>query len=273
MKKIYSLVAMALAAPALFAADDYTPSAPSDVVYLTHRVQSRPLRDADGDKVSGYDGEFAYAINEWGEFRVANPTQGSITLTVTNTYADGHSGNISNSRLSYRILVRHVGQTQEEAEPLIFNAENGYIKWQDGSQKEPLEWLTNSFSDYYDITGSNGVGSEPNLHVIGFYLDPATIEQIGVQSRYTRSKVDYDSAITWVDKTEPDYADTLTWDQWMELQKQYNPTVGVNEVNVETVATEYYDLQGNKLAAGQKGLQIKLTRLSDGSVKATKVIR
>ena len=41
----------------------------------------------------------------------------------------------------------------------------------------------------------------------------------------------------------------------------------------EAVATEYFDLQGRKLAGETNGVVIKKMTMTDGSVKAVKVVK
>ena len=50
--------------------------------------------------------------------------------------------------------------------------------------------------------------------------------------------------------------------------------VGVNDLSAVSVAgTRYYDLQGRPVSDKASGLLIKQTRMSDGTIKTTKVLR
>ena len=52
-----------------------------------------------------------------------------------------------------------------------------------------------------------------------------------------------------------------------------NITTGINNVNAANSTAVYYDLQGRKVTAAQKGLLIKQTRQDNGTVKTVKVIK
>ena len=50
-------------------------------------------------------------------------------------------------------------------------------------------------------------------------------------------------------------------------------TTGINDINTANDTAVYFDLQGRKVNAAQKGLVIKQTRMENGTVKTQKVIR
>ncbi len=265
MKKISAFLLGMAVMPLAASAADYAPMAPEGVKYETCFVQTRTLRDYYGDKVT--------QLGNNGEFQVVSNRGGKIHCTITNKTVSG--GNIANSRLDYRILVQHKGETEAEAQPLIFSKENGYIKWEQNEDFEPMEWLKNNFTDAYDVTVSLGGEDAPNYHVIYFYEDPETIERIGVQSRWERSKTVYESEITWVEPTTPDLSGALTWAQWeaLEAEWQQDPSGVAMTSGSAEAAAEYFDLQGRRVDASTKGLLIRKARLSDGTVKVVKVVR
>lgn len=89
---------------------------------------------------------------------------------------------------------------------------------------------------------------EYHLFYVGFYQ--TDIESIGVQTIYTYGD-------------EPTYSDIVTID-----------VAGVKDIqDAEAVATEYFDLSGVKVARPDKGIFIKRTVMSDGSVRISKEVK
>ena len=58
---------------------------------------------------------------------------------------------------------------------------------------------------------------------------------------------------------------------------KYEDALGGSAVDAaeaaETVSVEYYDMLGNKVASGFRGICVKVATLTDGSVKSVKTIR
>lgn len=239
MKKFSTILCAALAAQAAFAATDYTPAAPSDVVYQTHQISEYKNEAGDGYVKVAKD----YG---WVEFR------------VTNTYADGHSGTIPAASLSYRFFIQENGVESPfllEYQPATEEHDAWYVKLKD---KEPLEWIDDTFTDAYDITiGSKGENQdEATFHRVYLYgLQNRAIERFGVQSRYKRGAKYYESETTWVTPTIPIEA------------------VAVEEVKAVAGSDVYFDLQGRKVANPEQGIFVRQTQMTDGSYKTEKVVK
>ncbi len=142
------------------------------------------------------------------------------------------------SKLSYQIFIEKNGEVQ----PLTLTTDL-YEELE-----EDMTIIPYTFTDDYDIEfGGTTV-----------FLNQATEElqswtKIGVQSIYTGDGVTNKSNIVW--------------------NELYEYWTGVNNVASSAQQVTYFDLQGRKANASQKGLLIMQTRQQDGSVKTMKVVR
>ena len=142
------------------------------------------------------------------------------------------------SKLSYQIFIEKNGEVQ----PLTLTTDL-YEELE-----EDMTIIPYTFTDDYDI----------ELGGTTVFLNQATEElqiwtKIGVQSIYTGAGVTNKSNIVW--------------------NELYEYWTGVNNVASSARQVTYFDLQGRKANASQKGLLIMQTRQQDGSVKTMKVVR
>lgn len=116
--------------------------------------------------------------------------------------------------------------------------------------KDLAENMTLVPYNYYDYDFYMG-GS-----AVFFYDDVKDADKVGVQSVYTGGNETHESEIAWFDI------------------KAYLAGVNAAEaVESKAVSESYTDLQGRKVSPSTKGLMLKTTRMSDGTVKTVKVIR
>ena len=104
-----------------------------------------------------------------------------------------------------------------------------------------------TFDDDYDIYGGTNGKT--------FYFNPADevaeFTNIGVQSIYYGGGETNKSDIIWMN----------------------GATTGVKDINTANNTAVYYDLQGRKVTASQKGLLIKQSRQDNGTITTVKVVR
>ncbi len=104
-----------------------------------------------------------------------------------------------------------------------------------------------TFDDNYDIYGGTNGKT--------FYFNPADevaeFTNIGVQSIYYGGGETNKSDIIWMN----------------------GATTGVKDINTANNTAVYYDLQGRKVTASQKGLLIKQSRQDNGTITTVKVVR
>ena len=116
--------------------------------------------------------------------------------------------------------------------------------------KDLAENMTLVPYNYYDYDFYMG-GS-----AVFFYDDVKDADKVGVQSVYTGGNETHESEIAWFDI------------------KAYLTGVNTTEsVESKAVSESYTDLQGRKVSSSTKGLMLKTTRMSDGTVKTVKVVR
>lgn len=188
MKKYFTLFSAALIAASASAADSYVPAAPTDIYYQTNLVSESSQTDPE-------TGEYIKIVRDYG----------FIEFTVPNTYADGHAGTISASKLEYRILL------EGEDNPFIFqyveaSEDHGeyYVKFKQLGL-DPKEWVADNWTENYDFTSySKDNAGDPTRHRIYLYGVPAGLTRIGVQSRYVRNSSNiFESEVTWATPTVP----------------------------------------------------------------------
>ncbi len=159
-----------------------------------------------------------------------------LEMTIPTTDVDGND--IFAALLSYQILVDRNGvQSVYEftTDDYMFLEENMTV-------------IPYNFTDYYDIDVAGR-----QVYIYGDDMDQWSA--IGVKSIYTvgdKSRETRESEIFW-------YPLSAT---------------AISTVEAATVSdVTYYDLQGRKAGDNTRGIIIKHTRMSDGTVKAVKVIR
>ena len=142
-----------------------------------------------------------------------------------------------NSKLFYTVWVEKNGP----ATPYTVQAdEYKYV------EKDMVE-IPYTFDDDYDIYGGTNGKT--------FYFNPADevaeFTNIGVQSIYYGGGETNKSDIIWMN----------------------GATTGVKDINTANNTAVYYDLQGRKVTASQKGLLIKQSRQDNGTITTVKVVR
>ena len=90
----------------------------------------------------------------------------------------------------------------------------------------------------FDIAGNKVIQDKDKLYVAAFIINPN-----GTILNSNKVKVDVSTGVSDI------------------------------EAGVSEVAAEYYNLSGTRVAAPEKGIFVKVTRLSDGSVRTAKVVR
>lgn len=141
-------------------------------------------------------------------------------------------------KLSFQFLREKDGVT----EPVVFKAAN-YRNLKNDAVELPY-----GFTDGYDFSS----------HTI--YFDPMGEEELktwtklGMQSIYRGLDIEHKSEITWVDLTK-------FW------------ATSISHIDATPVADRYYDLQGRCVPASTKGLLLRRTILSDGTVVTKKMLR
>lgn len=138
-------------------------------------------------------------------------------------------------KLFYRIYV--------DGEPFIFYSDE-YV----GLPEDEMELINCQFTNYEDIF-SSGVDK-------GIYLYFEGADTLGVQSVYI------DTVNGEEVKTESKVVTIST-----------NDAVRGVEAEAASVATEWFDLQGRRIANPGKGIGIRIDLKADGSRKAVKVVR
>lgn len=141
-------------------------------------------------------------------------------------------------KLTFQFLREKNGVT----EPVVFPA----AKYR--NLKNDAVELPYGFTDGYDFSS----------HTI--YFDPIgedelkTWTKLGMQSIYRGLGVEHKSEIIWFDLTK-------FW------------ATGISHIDAAPVADSYYDLQGRCVPANAKGLLLRRTILSDGTIVSKKVLR
>jgi hypothetical protein len=176
----------------------------------------------------------------------ATPATPTITTFTQDNYGyyvemdiptqDVDGNDLYASLLSYQMYYQKDGQTYE------------YVLTQDNYIFQEVESLTEvpyTYTDSYDV-------DEGGKQV---YLYGDDIEQwsaFGVKSIYRAGGEVHESPIAWLQLTE----------------------TGINDINAMPVTdTRYVDLQGRTVGNDASGLLIKVERLSDGTVRTSKVVR
>ena len=156
-----------------------------------------------------------------------------ITMTIPTTDVDGNP--LFSSLLSYQLYY------DKEGNQGVFEfTTDDYEFLEDNMTQVPYD-----YTDTYDIDKAG-----KQVYIYADDLDQWTA--IGVKSIYTVGDVVNESEIFWYPLM----------------------AVGVNDLSAVSVAgTRYYDLQGRPVSDKASGLLIKQTRMSDGTVVTTKVLK
>lgn len=156
-----------------------------------------------------------------------------ITMTIPTTDVDGNP--LFSSLLSYQLYY------DKEGNKGVFEfTTDDYEFLEDNMTQVPYD-----YTDTYDIDKAG-----KQVYIYADDLDQWTA--IGVKSIYTVGDVVNESEIFWYPLM----------------------AVGVNDLSAVSVAgTRYYDLQGRPVGDKASGLLIKQTRMSDGTVVTTKVLK
>lgn len=159
-----------------------------------------------------------------------------LEMTIPTTDVDGNE--IFASLLSYQILVDRGGEQS------VYEFTTDAYEF----LEENMTVVPYNFTDYYDIDVAG-----KQVYIYGDDIDQWTA--IGVKSIYTvgdKSRESRESEIFWYPLS----------------------TTAIDAISTSNVAeTTYYDLQGRKAGASTRGLLIKQSRLSDGTIKVEKVMR
>ena len=145
-----------------------------------------------------------------------------------------------------------------DGEPIVFEEDlavdpyGDYFIVYDGISS-PTEYVPYDFDNFYDIYKASIVDFQ-----IGIYSEGFTT--IGVQALYDYEGEATRSAIV-----------TLNIETW-EVTVTEPGTTGMKEIenSLDVVETEYYDFNGLRVAHPEKGIYVKRSVLSDGSVKISK---
>lgn len=147
---------------------------------------------------------------------------------------------------------------------------------------EPLMTDKLGYKIYYEISGQSSVYTftpalykrlESDLIVVPYnfndghdfyiagsavyyYDDVKDADKVGVQSVYTGGNETHESEIAWFD-----------------IRASLTGVNAAEAVESKVVSESYTDLQGRKVSPSTKGVLLKTTRMSDGTVKTVKVIR
>ena len=142
-----------------------------------------------------------------------------------------------NSKLFFTVWVEKNGP----ATPYTVQADE-----YENVEKDMVE-IPYTFDDNYDIYGGTNGKT--------FYFNPADevaeFTNIGVQSIYYGGGETNKSDIIWMN----------------------GATTGIKDINTANNTAVYYDLQGRKVTASQKGLLIKQSRQDNGTITTVKVVR
>ena len=140
------------------------------------------------------------------------------------------------SKLFYTVWVEKDGQQMPYT---VLADEYKYVE-------EDMVEIPYSYNDGYDIYKGGKT----------FYFNPvdevAEFTNIGVQSIYYGGNECNKTDIIWLDGTV---------------------TTGIKDINTANNTAVYYDLQGRKVTASQKGLLIKQSRQDNGTITTVKVVR
>jgi len=165
------------------------------------------------------------------------PEEGYAALMLTIPTSDVDGNVIAPSCLGYRLFTEKNGQVD-----IYTFTKDKYIDLPD---EEMTVIPYDLFTGYNFYTGGSMVYINDNLEMN---------DRLGVQSVYTVGKDERVSEIAWVKIFNPD---------------DVSPTQ--RSIRVESVT--FTDLQGRKASPSTHGLLIKTERLSDGTVRSTKVLR
>jgi len=160
---------------------------------------------------------------------------GYIALDMQALSADGKP--LLESGLSYRFLHETNGQQT------VYTFKKSDYR----GLSDDLTDIPYTFTDQRDIFRA-GVR-------VYFYDDWAAVEKIGMQAVYTVGAEKMESDVTWFDA------------------KAYQEALGISDVAARPVSVSYRDLQGRPLTEGAKGLVLKTTRMSNGTVQTVKMLR
>jgi len=157
----------------------------------------------------------------------------SIIANVPLTDTEGNY--MSSSKLSYQIYYEKDGKTE------------AYVLKPTSYEKltEEMTIIPYSFTDEWDIyTGCSEVY---------LYGDIESWTKVGVKAIYTGGGKTHESAIGWLN---------IDWE-----------AMGIADVNADSKAVRFFDLQGRQVNESSRGLLIKQVRQADGSTKSIKVVR
>ena len=184
----------------------------------------------------------------------ATPATPSVTAYTA------YMTNPNNPSEGYGMLQLNVPVESTTGEPLLTD-KLGYQLYteQDGQQaiytfkspryqdvKEDMTLVPYNYTDYDFYLGGTAVY---------FYDDLKDVKKLGVQSVYMGGNERHESEISWYNvNTDPSAISTI--------DSESTP-----------VSVSYTDLQGRKVSANTKGLVLKTTRMSDGTVKTAKTVR
>lgn len=200
--------------------------------------------------------------------REATPADPSVALF--RLFADVEDGDTELTYSSYPKVNFDIPMLDNEGNPML-SSKLSYVIYiiNDANEQKELTLTTDlyeelaedmteipySFTDDWDIYAG---GSTVYLN-----QDPAEIatwKKIGVQSIYRGLGVENRSNIGW-------------FDIQAYITEMNGVLTGISSINAAGNAAVYFDLQGRKVDAAQKGLLIMQTRQADGTVKTAKVVR
>ena len=170
------------------------------------------------------------------EFKAYNVTYPKVTFNIPLVDVDGKP--LMQSKLAYQLFI------DSEATPLVLTTAL-YEELDEDMSEIPY-----GFSDGWDIYTST-VYLNQGEEVLRSW------SKIGIQSIYYGGGECNKSEITWFDVAA----------YWENIE------VGIKGVETNSQDAVYFDLQGRKVTAAQKGLVIMQVRNADGTVKNLKVVR
>ncbi len=154
--------------------------------------------------------------------------------------------------------------------------------------------LNSKFAGTYDgVTYSQGLKMEGTT-LIQFTTTALTSKVIIVQSTWSDNSIKFDgSELSVSSATTPEGSEGVRMytingigagthqitrgsgeSGILYVEVQETSTTGINEIShSEVIATEYYDLNGRKLSAPVKGVNIRVKRMANGQEMTSKVIR